>query len=190
MPVGTLSEDDFYRALDEVVGSEDEVLAVFSGLYTFSHRFRWAAQETPTRLLDVFEGFMGDRRTFVFPAYYFGFGGSRKFDLERTKTDIGVLPDCAVDRQGFFRLAKPINSYMVKGPRSSAFLSLPCRTAWGEDGVLAWLAQLDAKILILGVPWHEACSLYHYAEELLKVPYRLSTAEQNQSKRRSKTLPL
>ncbi|MBT5107889.1 MAG: hypothetical protein HOM25_04350 [Rhodospirillaceae bacterium] len=172
MPVGALSEDDFYRVLDEVVGPEDEVLAVFSGLYTFAHRFRWAPHETPTKLLDVFEDFIGSRRTLVVPAYCFSFPRTRIFDLKRTQTDIGVLPDCAVERPTFSRLVKPMNSYMVTGPRSEEFLNLPCRTAWGQDGALAWLARVNAKILILGVPWHEACSLYHYAEELLSVPYR------------------
>ena len=167
-----LTEDDFYRAVDDVVGPEDEVLVVFSGIYTFAHRFEWPPQETPGRLLDVLESITADRRTLVMPAYYFGFARTRMFDPQRTATDIGMLPDCAVKRSTLRRLEKPMNSYMVGGEKSDEFLNLPCRTAWGEDGAMAWLVKNKAKVLILGVPWHEACSIYHYAEELLNVPYR------------------
>ena len=167
-----LTEEDFHRALDEVLGPEDEVFIVFSGIYTFAHLFEWPPQDTPDRLLDVFESFASNGRTLVVPAYYLGFAGTRLFDPRRTLTDIGMLPDCAVQREKLNRLDKPMNSYMVAGAKAEEILRLPCTTAWGEDGVMAWLVRNKAKVMTLGVPWHESCSLYHYAEELLKVPYR------------------
>jgi aminoglycoside 3-N-acetyltransferase len=167
-----LSENDFRSVLDEVIGPEDKNIAIFSGIYTFAHRFVWPHREVPDRLLDVLEDFIGSDRTLIVPAYNISFPGTRVFDTVLSRTDIGALPDCAVKRSTFRRLMKPLNSYMAKGPKAEEFLDLPCSTAWGEDGALAWLVKTNAKILILGVPWHEACSLYHYAEERLKVPYR------------------
>lgn len=129
-------------------------------------------KETPGRILEAMIDFAGKNKTLILPAYTLSFASTRIFDLVRTKSDIGALPDQAIAHPGLRRLPKPMNSYMVCGPRADEFLSLACSTAWGQDGAFGWMTRVDARICILGVPWEEACSLYHHAEELERVPYR------------------
>ena len=165
-----LTEEDFHRALDEVLGPEHVFSLFFRGSIHLRIFFEWPPQDTPDRCLMCLS-FAANGRTLVVPAYYLGFAGTRLFDPRRTLTDIGMLPDCAVQREKLNRLDKPMNSYMVAGAKAERFCAFRT-TAWGEDGVMAWLVRNKAKVMTLGVPWHESCSLYHYAEELLKVPYR------------------
>jgi len=167
-----LGVEDVVAAFDRVVDPSDDVLVVFSGLYTFAHRFEWPPTETPGRLLDALVSYVGTTKTLVVPSYSMSFARTRVFDVLRTKSDIGALPDEAIKHPGMRRLPKPMNSYMVIGPRAEEFLSLPCRTAWGHDGAFGWMDKVNARFCVLGVRWHEACSLYHYAEELERVPYR------------------
>ena len=170
--ISQLIERDFRVALDSVIRPEDDVLVFFSGIYTFAHLFDWPPAEIPDRLLDIMIHVAGSNRTLILPAYTMSFPHTRVFDLVCTKSDIGVLPDRAIIRRNMRRLPKPMNSYMVIGPRADEFLALPCTTAWGTDGAFGWMTRVDAKICILGVPWEEACGLYHYAEELEQIPYR------------------
>ncbi|MFH1933652.1 MAG: AAC(3) family N-acetyltransferase [Pseudomonadota bacterium] len=170
--VGRLTEQDFRVALESVIRPEDEVLVFFSAIYTFGHLFAWPPKEIPDRLLDIMIHVAGSNRTLILPAYTLSFPRTRVFDLVRTKSDTGILSDRAILRRSMRRLPKPMNSYMVIGPRADEFLALPCSTAWGTNGAFGWMTRVDAKICMLGVPWGEACSLYHYAEELEQVPYR------------------
>jgi len=167
-----LTERDIHLALESVIASDDEVIVLFSGIYTFAHRFGWPVEQSPSRILAVIEEHIGSNRTLLIPTYSFSFCSAKVFDLERTETDIGAIPNAAIGRLGYFRTSQPINSYSVRGPRTEEIMSLPCTTAWGEDGALGWMEKVNAKICILGVPWGEACSLFHYAEEVCSVPYR------------------
>ena len=167
-----LGVDDVIAAFDRVVTPSDDVFVVYSGIYTFAHLFDCPVSEAPERILNALISYAGTSKTLVIPSYSLFFARTRVFDVLRTKSDIGALPDHAITHPGMRRLPKPMYSYMVIGPRAAEFLSLPCRTAWSEDGVFGWMDKVNARFCILGVPWDEACSLYHYAEELERVPYR------------------
>jgi aminoglycoside N3'-acetyltransferase len=167
-----LTERDIERALADVIGPDDDVVALFSGIWTFGHRFAWPAKETPDRLLEVLDQYIGPRRTLIIPTYTFAYARTRRFDPVRSCPEVGVLAQRAVHRPGMRRTLRPMFSYAVKGPHSDEILGLHCTTAWGDDGIFGWLEAVDARICVLGVPWHVACSFYHRAEEICQVPYR------------------
>lgn len=167
-----LTGRQFGEALESVLGKPDEVFAVFSGIYTFAHRFGLPVDQAADLLIETMLDVAGQTRTLVLPAFCFSFPAKGVFDVIRTPSEIGLLPNRALRRPDFHRSAKPMNSYVVAGPRANELLSLKCTTAWGPDGVMAWLNDVGASTCILGVPWSEACSLYHLAEEMERVPYR------------------
>tara|TARA_R110000772_G_scaffold191168_1_gene302036 strand:+ start:22266 stop:23144 length:879 start_codon:yes stop_codon:yes gene_type:complete len=172
-----LTENDFTEVLEALLPKDDEVVAIYSGLWTFAGGFGWPPDQMGERVLRLVEDFLGPDRTFVLPAYSFlDFARFRRFDLVRTMTETGALPDAALacyaagDR-GWMRSRSAMNSYLVRGPRSADLLARPCTTAWGADGVLGWLCEVNARVCVLGVPW-VSCSMMHHAEELQMVPYR------------------
>ncbi len=161
--------EDVFRAL---LPPDNDVIAVYSGLWTFVHAFGWPPDQAAARVLEILEDVAGEGRTLVLPAYsYLDFARNRTFDLVRTAPDTGSLPETALAGGAFRRSRSPMNSYLVKGPRAEELLTLPCTTAWGLDGVLGWLCGVNARVCVLGVPW-VSCSLMHHAEEILMVPYR------------------
>jgi len=167
-----LTETEIAELLGRVIPADDDVVVVFSGVWTFAHRLTFPPAETGDQLLDVLQDVVGPDRTLVLPAYTFlDFARTRTFDLKRSVPEGGLLTECAVGRPGWQRLAKPMNSYCVVGPRAGEMTALPSTTAWGRDGVLSWLNKVKARTLVLGVPW-ESCSIMHHAEETLAVPFR------------------
>jgi len=175
--MGKLTDKDLVTVLEDLLPPGEDVVAVYSGLWTFAGGFGWPPAEMGPRMLRLIEDYLGPDRTLVLPAYSFlDFARFRRFDLVRTLTETGALPDAALAKSatgadGWVRSRSPMNSYLVRGPRAAELLSRPCTTAWGQDGVLAWLCEVKARIAVLGVPW-VSCSMMHHAEELQMVPYR------------------
>lgn len=170
--MSALTEKEFIDVLAATLPVEDEIIAIYSGLWTFAPQFRWPAEEIGPRLLKIIDEFVGPERTLIFPAYsYLDFARNRTYDLTLSKPETGVLPESALADKAFTRSRSPMNSYAVRGPRAEELLSCPSTTAWGPDGVLGWMCEADIRISILGVSWL-SCSLMHYAEETLQVPYR------------------
>ena len=85
---------------------------------------------------------------------------------------VGVLPERAWKRLGMKRTRQPMNSYFVCGAETDEVLSLPCTTAWGDDGVLGWMGERNARICSLGLSWEKSISFVHRCEEMANVPYR------------------
>ncbi len=159
------------RAVERMIAEDDEVVVVFSGLWSFGHRLGVSPTEVPAAVLDALLEAVG-HRTLVLPAYTNAFPRTKVFDLRRSQPETGVLARCALTGGRFHRTANPMDSYLTFGLKSNEILHRKETTLWGDDSVMAWFGQVNARILILGEPWHRACAFYHRAEELLQVPYR------------------
>jgi aminoglycoside 3-N-acetyltransferase len=169
----TITDKEFESALLEVIRPEDNVIVLYSGVWSFAHRFCAESDNVVRRIFDVINSVVGEERTLLLPAFTNGFVQTRKFDLSRDRSDCsGVLANHALHQPGFQRTRQPIHSYVVKGPKASEVLARTCTTAWGNDSVVAWMGEVNARIAPLGLPWHDACSVYHRIEEVLDVPYR------------------
>jgi aminoglycoside 3-N-acetyltransferase len=169
-----LSEQDFYDAVKDVVLPDDEVIVIYAGIWSFAHNFGGEIGKIPDMMLDVIEDVVGKERTLLFPSFCASdFVKHGEFDLTQTlPRESGVLSKYALKRKGYVRTYQPLHSFLVRGPRAQEILDLPCTSSWGEDSVLAWMGSVNARILALGMPFHQACSYFHKIEEELKVPYR------------------
>lgn len=169
--MSALTERDFRRALEAVIPPQDDVVVIYSGIWTFGHRFAWDTTELPDRLLDIIDDVVGPDRTLLYPTFTSDFVQTRRYDLVRS-TPIGVIPERVIHRPGVRRTRQPLHSFAVRGPRAKEVLALPCTTSWGDDGILGWMGEVNARLCPLGLPWHEACSFFHRVEKVLQVPYR------------------
>ena len=168
-----ISDNDFEAALNEVIGPDDDVIVIYSAIWSFAHRFEGATEEAPARIFDIISSVIGEVRTVLFPTFTNQFVKSRRFDIVADESDCsGLLANYAMRQPGFRRTRQPIHSYIVRGPWADDVLARPCSTAWGDDSVIAWMGEVNARFCPLGLPWHFACSYYHRAEEILQVPYR------------------
>lgn len=170
--MASLTESDVHAILADIIDPNDEVVWLASGLWTFAHRLKWPTKEIPARFLSTVLTFLGPHRTLLISSYTFVYAGTRIYDVVRTAPETGVVARGALVHPSFVRTKQPIHNYLVAGPRAAEVAALPCSTAWGDDGVLAWIEKNNARLCMLGVPWHEGCSFFHRAEAVAAVPYR------------------
>ena len=166
-----LLQEDAERALRDLIFDEDQVIVIHSGVWSFALKFGWTTPDAIDGFVDLIKKVVGDR-TLIMPAYNFEFTRTRKFDLALSQPQVGILPERAWKRLGMKRTQQPMNSYFVCGPSVKEVLSRPCTTAWGNDGVLAWMGERNARICSLGLSWEESISFVHRCEEIANVPYR------------------
>jgi len=163
---------DFTKSLSQVIMPEDKIIVIFSGIWLFGHRFAIEPKKLPDILLDLIIEFVGSDRTLIMPAYTNYFAKTLKFDLIKSKPQTGVLPEGLLSRHNSIRSLSAMNSYVAVGSLASDIGRLKGKTLWGEGSVKEWLQQQNARICVLGVPWHRGCGFLHRSEEILQIPYR------------------
>ena len=166
-----LTEQEVREAFADLV-QQDEVIVVYSGLWSFAHLLPWPQRETPERLLSLMLEVSGPDRTLVFPTYTFRYCQTRHFDVIKSPAETGILAQATVGNRCFVRSTRPICSYTAIGPKAQEICALPATTSWGDDGPMAWMYDKNARFVVLGVPWHRSCSYIHRSEEMFTVPYR------------------
>jgi len=167
-----LSIDDFKTALSEVVRPTDEVVVLYSGLWGFGHRFGMRPDALMGALIEATLESLDSACTLLMPTFFADFPRTRRFDVMLSRPYTGALPDHFRMWPGVKRTRQPMDSYAVYGPRATEVLARPCTTAWGDDSVLGWFDVVDARHVILGVPWHLSCAYCHRGEEVAGVPFR------------------
>ena len=163
---------EFKEAFRSVVPDGDEVVVLYSGLWSFGHRFGIRPAELVDRLIGAILEVIGPDRTLLMPTYSYQFAGEHIYDISRSQPFTGAVADRFRLWPGSERTRQPMNSYAVFGPRKDEVLKRPCTTSWGSDSVMGWFDEVNARHVMLGVPWHLSCSYCHRAEEVVGVPYR------------------
>lgn len=170
MPRLTISE--FRTAFSTVLSDENDVVVLYSGIWGFGHQFGMSPTTLVDTLIDEIIDIVGTNCTLVMPSYVADFPKTRRYDLVKSKPYTGVISARFIEYPGSVRTIKPMDSYVAFGPKSDELMRLPCSTSWGNDSVLGWFEQVNARHVILGVPWHLSCAYCHRGEEALGVPYR------------------
>jgi len=168
-----VNDKHFCEAFESVLGgnSQPDVILVFSGVWSFLRYFSVPAEKTPDHILRLIDQVLDEGTTVVFPSYNYSFPRTRFYDPTSSRPETGVLAETYWKYKGVTRTNSPMESYLCKGPRTKEILERKCSTGWGDDSVMGWFDEVDARVITLGVPW-EYCGYYHRAEEYMRVPYR------------------
>jgi len=156
------------KALRSVIHEKDDVVVIHPNVFSFGQ------MENPVEdLLDVILTVVGPRRTLLMPTFTFSFCKTGWFHHKETPSDTGVLTEAFRKRPGVLRTPCAINSFAVQGPLAKKFMNYEkSKTLWGSDSLYHALYQHNALILGLGESLALKSSIFHYAEEIERVPYR------------------
>jgi aminoglycoside N3'-acetyltransferase len=169
---GQISATHIRSQLDQVIDPSDEIVVIFGGVWMFGSKLGVVPNEVPSYLTRVILDHLGPSRTVLFPTFTYGYAKTRKYDVVLTPSETGILTEVATQSGLFQRTNSPLNSYVVCGPRSDEVLGIRDETLWGSSSVMGWCERSNARICMLGEPWENACTQFHMAQELLRVPYR------------------
>ncbi len=158
--------------LDSGLEDGDTVL-VHSALSGFLRSFKENNIEiTPEDVLDSLITAVGTFGTLIFPTYNFGFTKGETFDIRNTRSETGVLTECARKRSNAVRTGHPLFSFAVIGHHSDKFKGLENFSAFGMDSPFAKLMQLGGKIAAIDVAGEFCMTFYHYVVESESAPNR------------------
>jgi hypothetical protein len=70
------------------------------------------------------------------------------------------------------RSRSALNSFLAIGRRAEELARIRGATLWGDGSLKAFFEGEHARMVVLGLPWKDACGFLHRIEEASHVPYR------------------
>ena len=124
-------------------------------------------------LVDAFLQVLGPAGTLAVPTFTFSHSRSVDpvFDPALDPSEMGRLTEETRTRAEARRSCHLLHSVAALGAHAEEIAACHGPSAWAEDGPFWKLHELDAYILLLGVPYLR-CTFIHLLEQLVKVPYR------------------
>ena len=163
---------DFRRQFESVLDPADRIVVVYSGIWTFGHRFGLDLNTLPAALIETMLEAVGPNRTLLLPAYSYGYSSTRRFSPTKTPPETGVLPDTVFKKFHWIRTRSAFNSFFAIGPQAAELAAHRGETIWGEGSLKAYFERAHARMVVLGMPWKDACGFLHRIEETCLVPWR------------------
>ena len=161
-----ITRQQIAAALGEIGVRGGSVLFVHSSLSSIG-TVAGGASEAVAAIREV----LGGEGTLAVPAFTFSHPGGPVFDPRRERSQMGAISEEVRSLAEARRSRHYLHSVAAAGPRSA---ELTCRhgaSAWAADGPFWQLFELDADILLLGVPYTR-CTQFHVVEQMVQVPYR------------------
>ena len=124
-------------------------------------------------LVDAFLQVLKPAGTLAVPTFTFSHSRSANpvFDLDRDPSEMGRMTEETRTRPGARRSCHLLHSVGALGGQAKEITFIHGPSAWAADGPFWKLFELDAYILLLGVPYLR-CTFFHLLEQLVQVPYR------------------
>ena len=131
---------------------------------------------TPVDLVRLLQRHLGPEGTIVMPAYPFQVRPQEVFDVRRTPTGAGLVPEMFRRMPGVRRSINLIHSVAALGPNADFLVRDHHRseTPWDRHSPYARLAEVDAVLLCMGLPRSFGfATAQHCPESLLyhEIPY-------------------
>ena len=153
-----------------------QTLGVQPGHIVFVHsslRSIGYVEDGADAVVDAFLDLLGPAGTLVVPAFTFSHGGKSNpvFDPIQDPSEMGRISEVARTRPGARRSCHLLHSVAALGPHAEDITAVHGPSAWAADGPFWKLYELNAHILMLGVPYLR-CTFFHVIEQLVQVRYR------------------
>ena len=163
---------EFKRRFRDVIDPRDSIVVVYSGIWTFGHRLGLPIAQIPVALIEAMLEEVGSDKTLLLPAYTYAYAGTRQYSPSESAPETGILPVTLLKHFDHTRTLSALNSFVAVGPRAKELASIGGATLWGEGSLKAFFEDQHARIVVLGLPWKDACGFLHRIEEASHVPYR------------------
>ena len=166
--MNALTHEQMTVELDALGLASGQVVFVHSALSSLGH-----AQGGADAVVDAFLEVVGAKGTLVVPTFTFTHGSLDDpiFDLRTDRSEVGAISEAVRRRPGAQRSCHLLHSVAALGAQAEAICAVHGPSAWAADGPFWQLAEREAKIVLLGVPYLR-CTWFHVIEQLAQVPYR------------------
>jgi aminoglycoside 3-N-acetyltransferase len=111
--------------------------------------------------------------TIIFPTYTFSFCNNVNFNIEESKTSMGILNEFARSQNDGIRSVDPLMSNFLIGKNKYLVKDIG-KYSIGNNSTfdLLYISNLKTKFLFFGPKIGDCFTFMHYMEQRLKIPYR------------------
>lgn len=120
-------------------------------------------------LLNVLKEAVGSDGTVIMPAFSYSFCENEVFDVQNSKSTVGLLTEFFRNSEGVSRTVHPIFSFCVWGRRKEEFMDIST-DAFSMDSVYGKMIRNNDKMILLGAD--KGYTIYYLAEESVGVSHR------------------
>ena len=156
--------NDIIRFLTELGLKKNDTVLIHSNIATLG-KVENGLDGIVAALLDV----IGNKGNLVVPTFSFSFCKGEVFDIQNTKSEVGIFTEYIRNLNSSVRSLHGITSFSAIGNDAKNLMSMSDKTSYGFGSVPANLRKAGCKILQFGTPY---ISHTHYVERLVGVEYR------------------
>lgn len=122
-------------------------------------------------LFDAILDLIGPEGTLVLPTFTYGTTNGNTFDVNETKSDVGILTEYFRKRPDVFRSLNPIFSVAAAGGKAQEFANSAINDCFGEDTCFGLMYRLNSWIFTLGCSFN-TITFIHYVDQMAGVDHR------------------
>lgn len=167
---GSVTNTDFFNALRSLDAHKTDVLYIHTAL-NFGVPGILKKKELLESIYDTLKELCVE--TIIFPAYTFSFCNGVGFDVQNSKTQMGLLNEFVRQKDEAIRSIDPLMSNVLIG-KHTEFVTGIEKCSIGKNSTFDLLHEtsLKVKFLFLGPRIGDCFTFMHYIEERENVPYR------------------
>lgn len=167
---GYLYFNDFVKKLKASGLENGDTVFVHSDIAVFGKLAEKNREVLLQSLVDAIKECTGKSGTIIMPVFTYSFCRSEVFDVENSKSTVGILTEYFRKLPEVKRTVQPIFSCAVYGEKQDYYMDIG-KDSFGKGSLFEKLHKDNGKILFFGADFH-ACTYIHYVEQSFGVPYR------------------
>ena len=161
-------KSDFINKLKEARVRKGDCLFIHSDIRFFGKLVEFDNDILLTSIIDAFKEVVGATGTLIMPTFTYDFSEGRIFDVNNSKSTVGVLTEFFRKSPDVVRTTHPILSVAIWGANKDFFLDIS-KDSYGKNSIFGKLQKCNAKIVLMGT---DRLTYLHYIEKSIGVPYR------------------
>lgn len=122
--------------------------------------------------IDTFKAVVGEEGLIVMPTFTYSACKDEIYDIQESKSTVGVLTEYFRKQKDVYRSLHPIFSYAAWGKNSKDFLKLDSFDSFGTKSFFQKLYDYNVIYLLFGCNSQQSATFALYTEEKMKVYYR------------------
>ncbi len=168
--VGDVTKKDLYNALIKIKANECDYLFIHSELSFGLPNLKLSKKELLGHILDVFKSLKV--KNLLVPTFTFSFCNREEFDVQKTKSLMGIFSEFFRKQPDAKRSVEPMMSVSMIGEDTSVIDEIG-NVSCGEGCTYDLLHKKgNTKFLFLGNRMSDCMTYTHYVEVVENVPYR------------------
>ncbi len=163
----TVSFDELVSNFKKIGLSSGDVLLVHSSFKSFG-----GVEGGPQTVISALRSILTEEGTLIVPTFNYDFCDGKPYDVKKTPSKMGIISELVRTDSNSKRTLDPVFSFAILGKHRDYLANLKYEHSFGPNSIFAKLRELDAKIMIIGLPYNESLTFFHHIEETQGCDYR------------------